>query len=134
MKIKSLILPSLFLLIIIVLFLLNINKPSVNNIFIDIEEKTVSEVGITLIVNDKNFVKSNVSIKDSYFIYKEKENSWEQIYHFINPVEVYREKIKYPSTVVLNWEKELGKLEKGHYKICYEPIPQQVKEIEFLIE
>lgn len=135
MKIKLLPLIILLLALIFVgIFCVNINNPKADNININIKTGTIQATGITLVVEDKNFIKSNISISDSYAIYrKNNDSTWELIYFYITPFEIYRTKINYPETVVLNWEKYIGALKLGIYKIQYEPISQQFKEIIFEI-
>ena len=106
---------------------------SIDNIFISIEDNSISPTGLTVIVDDRNEVKSNKLISRGYFIDKKIENEWKEIYSYLAPTEIYVASIKYPSKSKLDWSNELGELEQGTYRIRYYPILNTSKEVEFNI-
>lgn len=106
---------------------------SIDNIFISVEDNSISPIGLTVIVDDKNEVKSNKLISMRYFIDKKIENGWEEIYYYLSPIEISVSHIEYPHKSKLNWANELGELKQGTYRIRYYPILNKSKEIEFNI-
>lgn len=139
---KKFLIISLFIIIILLIaigiwiFQINVNKPntdnpSVDNIHVAIKDGTLTPNGVTLIVNDENYIKSNVPIYYSYHIYKKVNDNWELIVHKHPAILIDIEfNLTYPYEATLTWEK----LEPGTYKIKYQPIVDQYKEFEFTIK
>ena len=102
---------------------------SVDNIYMSIEEGSITPTGLTVIIDDKNESKSSLLISRYYYIDKRIGNEWKEIYCYISHIEndVH---FGYPYKSTLNWADELGELEQGTYRIRYYPILNQSKEIE----
>lgn len=147
MKKICLIILSIIILLIVSLMLINSNSnnteltstqdssnyQSIDNIFISIIDNTISPTGLTVIVDDRNEIKSNKLISMHYHIDKKIEDKWEEIYTYVSPIEIVVDNINYPSVSKLNWGNELGELKQGTYRIRYYPILNISKEIEFNI-
>ena len=108
-------------------------SPSIDNISISIEEGSITPTGLTVIVDDKNEIKSNVLISMYYYIDKKIGNEWKEIYCYVSPIEIAVEHLEYPHESPLDWSGELGELQPGTYRIRYYPIHNQSKEVEFNI-
>ena len=106
---------------------------SVDNIYMSIEEGSITPTGLTVIIDDKNEVKSNVLISMYYYIDKKVGNEWKEIYCYLSPLEIAVGHLEYPHKSILNWSDDLGELEPGTYRIRYYPILNQSKEVEFNI-
>ena len=109
------------------------NSQSVDNIFISIEENSITPTGLTVIVDDKNEVKSNIPISRDYYIDKKIGSEWKEIYCYSAPEDIGILSIMYPDKSKLDWADELGELEQGTYRIRYYPFANKSKEIEFNI-
>ena len=109
------------------------NSPSIDNISISIEEGSITPTGLTVIVDDKNEIKSNMLISRDYYIDKKIGSEWKEIYCYSSPNDDAIISIAYPKKSKLDWADGLGKLEQGTYKIRYYPFANKSKEIEFNI-
>lgn len=108
------------------------DSPNIDNIFMAIKEGSITPIGLTVIVDDKNESKSGLLISRYYYIDKRIGNEWKEIYCYITPIE-NAVIFGYPYESTLNWSDELGELEPGTYRIRYYPILNQSKEVEFNI-
>ena len=106
---------------------------STDNIFMSIKDGSITPTGLTVIVDDKNEIKSNVLISMYYYIDKKIGNEWKEIYCYVSPIEIAIGHLEYPHESPLDWSDELGELKPGTYRIRYYPILNQSKEVEFNI-
>lgn len=111
------------------IFYLNISHPSWDNVSITIKEGSLSPTGLTLIVNDKNFIKTNYEFCSKYyFIDRKIAVLWTQVYPDpddypirAEELETFVASLSYPYECVLNWGEKIGSLEPGNYRIRFAP-------------
>ena len=109
------------------IFYLNISHPSWDNVSITIKEGSLSPTGLTLIVNDKNFIKTNYEFCSKYyFIDRKIAVLWTQVYPDPNDEDgidiptIAVGSLSSPYECVLNWGEKIGSLEPGNYRIRFE--------------
>jgi len=125
MKKKNIIIIVLILVIVlqfIWIAYVSITNPRWDNVHISIEEGSLTPIGVTLIIKNKNLITTNYSFADNFYIDKNVNGQWINIPDkstINNDLPLVYTPHNYKET--LNWKYSHGELKTGTYRIRFEP-------------
>jgi len=102
----------------------SILAPSWDNVYISIEDNTLTPSSVTLIIENNNIIPINNELfinPSYYFIDKKIENNWNTLSEHLYFVPgIYTMDYKHNTKKTLNWKGKYGKLEAGQYRLRFE--------------